>query len=122
MNDTLLISLGAILGANTRHWLGIWLAERVRTGFPHGTLIINLTGSLILGFLLTADFFAVAPRVRTMFAIGFLGAYTTFSTYTYESVSLMLSGQWLTGLANLLGSAALGAGAVGLGILLAQAI
>ncbi len=122
MEQFLLISLGAILGANARYWLGDWVSQRFGASFPYGTLLINLTGSLVLGlfFTLTTERFLVDPRWRTVVAIGFLGAYTTFSSYTYESVSLILAGQWTLGLVNLFGSAVLGAIAVTGGIALGR--
>ncbi len=122
MTDTLLVSLGAVVGANARYWLGAWLAKRWGTGFPYGTLVINLTGSLVLGFflMLTTERLLIDPRWRTVFAVGFLGAYTTFSTYTYESVSLIQAGRWELGLLNLLGGALLGALAAGAGMLLGR--
>lgn len=118
----LLISIGAILGANARYWVGDTVAQRFGASFPWGTLIINLTGSLVIGVFLTltTERFLVDPRWRTFFAIGFLGAYTTFSTYAYESVNLILTGQWLLGLLNLLGSTFLGALATVAGILLGR--
>ena len=124
MDKFLIISLGAILGANARYWLGGWAAERFGTSFPYGTLIINVSGSLVLGFLMTliTDRFLVDPRWRLLLAIGFLGAYTTFSTYTYESVTLITSGQVWLGLADLFGSSILGAAAVLVGILLGRAV
>jgi CrcB protein len=124
METFLIISLGAILGANARYWLGGWAAERFGTTFPYGTLIINVTGSLILGFFITlvTDRFMTDPRWRLLVAIGFLGAYTTFSTYTYESVNLILSGQVWMGLLDLFGSSILGAAAVTAGILLGRAL
>jgi len=124
METFLIISLGAILGANARYWVGGWAAERFGTTFPYGTLIINLTGSLILGFFITlvTDRFLMDPRWRLLVAIGFLGAYTTFSTYTYESVNLILSGQVWMGLLDLFGSSILGAAAVTAGILLGRAL
>ena len=124
MDKFLIISLGAILGANARYWLGGWAAERFGTSFPYGTLIINLSGSLVLGFFisLVTDRFLVDPRWRLLVAIGFLGAYTTFSTYTYESVNLILSGQVWVGLLDLFGSSILGAAAVTAGILLGRAL
>ncbi len=110
------------MGANARYWLGGWAAEKFGTTFPYGTLIINLTGSLILGFFITlaTDRFIVDPRWRLLIAIGFLGAYTTFSTYTYESANLILTGQIWTGLLNLFGSSLLGLLAVTTGILLGR--
>jgi fluoride exporter len=124
MDKFLLISLGAVLGANARYWLGGWAAGRFGTAFPYGTLIINLTGSLILGFFITlvTDRFLVDPRWRLLVAIGFLGAYTTFSTYTYESVNMLLNGQVGLGLLNLFGSSVLGAAAMLAGILLGKAV
>ncbi len=120
----LLISLGAILGANARYWLGGWAAEKFGASFPYGTLIINLSGSFILGFFLTliGERFIVDPAWRWLIAIGFLGSYTTFSTYTYESLTLLLSGQARLGWLNLLGSAFFGALASLGGILLGRAL
>lgn len=122
MRDVLFISLGAVLGANARYWLGGRLAEYWGSSFPYGTLVINLTGSLAIGFIMTlaTERFLMHPHWRTLLTIGFLSAYTTFSTYTYESVTLMLNGHWAPGLLNLLGSMLLGALAVGLGIWLGK--
>ncbi|PWH15949.1 MAG: fluoride efflux transporter CrcB [Anaerolineae bacterium] len=124
MTKFLLISLGAILGANARYWLGGWAAEKFGAAFPYGTLIINLTGSFVLGVFITliTDRFLVDPNWRLLIAIGFLGSYTTFSTYTYESVNLLLSGQPWLGLFNLFGSSIFGALAAIAGILLARAL
>jgi CrcB protein len=124
MDKFLIISIGAILGANARYWLGGWAAQRFGTAFPFGTLIINVTGSLVLGFFVTlvTDRFLVDPRWRLLVAIGFLGAYTTFSTYTYESMNMVLNGHVWLGLLNLLGSSLLGAAAVLAGILLGRAV
>lgn len=124
MEKFLLISTGAVLGANARYWLGVWCAEKWGTTFPYGTLLINLTGSLLLGFFMTlaTERFLLDPRWRFLIAIGFLGAYTTFSTYTYESYSLLAKGQWIAGLFNLLGSSLLGLLGVGLGVFLAKTI
>jgi fluoride exporter len=124
MEKFLIISLGAVLGANARYWLGGWVAERFGTTFPYGTLIINVTGSLVLGFFITlvTERFLVDPRWRLFVAIGFLGAYTTFSTYTYESMNLLLNGQIRLGLLNLFGSSVLGAAAMLAGILLGKAV
>jgi CrcB protein len=124
MDKFLLISAGAILGANARYWIGDWAAQRWGATFPTGTLIINLTGSFVLGFFMTlaTERLMLDPRWRLLFFVGFLGAYTTFSTYTYESFNLMFKGQWILGLANLFGSTILGVLAVGLGVYLGKAI
>lgn len=124
METFVLISTGAILGANLRYWIATWAGKHLGTTFPFGTLIINLTGSFILGFFMTlaVDRLLLDPRWRIFFAVGFLGAYTTFSSYTLESMNLILDNQWLLGLLNLFGSSFLGGVAVFLGIVLARAI
>jgi fluoride exporter len=124
MEKFLIISLGAILGANARYWLSSWVAQKFGTGFPYGTFIINFTGSLLIGLFLAlaADRLALDPRWRLLIAVGFLGAFTTFSTYAYESFNLLSEGQWLAGLANLFGSAFIGILAVSLGVLIGKAI
>ncbi len=120
----LIISLGALLGANLRYWLGGAIAQRWGTTFPLGTLVINLTGSLVLGFFTTliTERFLVDPRWRLFFAIGFLGSYTTFSTYTYESLNLLMNGSWLLGLLNLLGSSLLGILCAAVGVILGRMV
>ncbi len=124
METFLLISIGAILGANLRYWVGGWAANLFGTSFPYGNLIINLTGSFILGFFiaLTSERVFLDPRWRILVAIGLLGSYTTFSSYTLESINLITENQWIPGLFNLFGSAFLGGLAVLLGIFLARAI
>jgi fluoride exporter len=124
MEKFLLISAGAILGANARYWLGDWAAQKWGAAFPFGTLMVNLTGSLVLGFFMTlaTERFMLDPRWRLLFAVGFLGAYTTFSTYTYESFNLIFKGQWIPGLFNLFGSTILGVVAVGIGVYLGKSL
>ena len=124
MEKFLLISAGAILGANARFWLGDWAAQKWGSSFPFGTLLINVTGSLLLGLFMTlaTERFLIDPRWRFLFAVGFLGAYTTFSTFTYESFNLLFKGQWLPGLINLFGSTILGVIAVGLGVYLGKSL
>jgi CrcB protein len=118
MERFLLISFGAVLGANARYWIGDWAAQRWGATFPFGTLLINLTGSFLLGLFMTlaTERFMLDPRWRIFLAVGFLGAYTTFSTYTFESMTLITQGQWGLGLLDLFGSAILGGLAVILGI------
>ena len=124
MEKFLIISAGAVLGANARYLISDWAARKLGVGFPYGTFIINLTGSLLIGLFLTlaTERFVVDPRLRLFITIGFLGAYTTFSTYAYESFSLIYQGQWLAGMLNLMGSVLLGVAAVGAGIFLGKLI
>lgn len=118
----LVISLGGILGANARYLLGTWIAERYGTSFPYGTLVINISGSFVIGLFLTliAERFVLHPNWRLFFAVGFLGAYTTFSTFSYESVVLLQNGGWRLGLVNMVGSVMLGPMAVMMGMAVAR--
>ena len=122
MENFLLISVGAILGANTRYWVGDWAAQKWGAAFPFGTLLIYASGSFLLGLFMTlaTERLMLDPRWRLLLAVGFLGAYTTFSTYTYESFNLLYKGQWIPGLLNLLGSSLVGILAVGLGVYLGK--
>lgn len=124
LEKILLISAGAVLGANARYWLGDWISQKWGPTFPVGTLLINVTGSLVIGFFMTiaTERLMLDPRWRLFFSIGFLGAYTTFSTYAYESLSLILKGQWISGTINLIGSAVLGIVAALLGVYIGKSI
>lgn len=124
MERFLLISVGAIVGANLRYWVGDWVAQRLGASFPYGTLVVNLTGTLILGIFITlaAERFLWDPRWRVLVAIGFCGSYTTFSSYMLESVNLISSGQYATGLLNLFGSLILGVMVMFAGIMIGRMI
>ncbi|HSM25309.1 MAG TPA: fluoride efflux transporter CrcB [Anaerolineaceae bacterium] len=124
MEKILWISIGAVLGANLRYWIGDWAAQRFGSGFPYGTMIINLTGSFLLGFIVSVslEHLILDPRLRIFLTIGFLGSYTTFSTLAYESVTLISQGQWGLGIFNLLGSCLLGAIFAVLGIWLGKVL
>jgi len=124
MEKVLWISMGAVLGANLRYWVGDWAAQRFGSGFPYGTLLINLTGSFLLGLIISMSMenFIIDPRLRLLLTVGFLGSYTTFSTYAYESIALISQGQWGLGLFNLIGSSLLGALFAILGIWLGKVL
>lgn len=102
----LLIGLGGFVGANLRYWMTGWVAGRLGQTFPWGTLVINLSGSLLLAVFIgwSAQQVTLEPRVRMLVAIGFFGAYTTFSTYANESILLLESGDWLGTVSNVLGT------------------
>lgn len=117
------ISLGAIAGALSRYYLTLWLTQRLGTSFPYGTFVINLTGCLGMGFFSTLaleQIVVISPEARLLVATGFLGAYTTFSTYGLETMSLWRQQQ--VGNAGLYwaGSAVLGVISIQLGTLLAR--
>jgi CrcB protein len=107
--DWIHVGIGAFLGANARYWVGGWAAERFGTGFPYGTFLIYLSGSFVIGVL--AAFFAeraVPPSWRLFLMVGFLGGYTTFSSYSYEAMRLLEDGAYLLAAFYLFGSPIIG--------------
>lgn len=118
------IALGAVVGAIARYFLSGVIARHFSSAFPYGTLVINLTGSLVLGFFLvfSAERVLLDPRWRLLVAIGFCGSYTTFSSYAFESFALIEQGQWLMVGANVLASNALCLAAVLAGAALARGL
>lgn len=118
----LLIGLGGFLGANARFLVLSWAARLLGTNFPYGTLIANISGSFLLGIAIAIlhDRALLESPQRYFLLAGFLGAYTTFSTFTYESMQLFQQGAVLFGLLNVLGSVAIGLLAVFCGVLLGR--
>ena len=122
MKDVLWVGLGGFFGANARYVLGLWVTTRYGTAFPYGTLIVNLTGSFILGLIAgLLDGHLLAPAVRLSLAIGFVGAYTTFSTFTYETLRLIETGSLLLAGANVVGSVVAGLLAAVIGLAVGRA-
>jgi CrcB protein len=122
--DYLSVGVGGFLGANARYALGVWLGKQGGTAFPWATLLINVTGSLAIGLLLTilTEKLVVDPAWRLLLVVGFLGGYTTFSSYTFEALTLAAQGEWLPALGYVLGSNGIGLVAVYLGTVLAHAL
>ena len=118
------ISLGAIAGANSRYFLSRWVARNFSAEFPWGTLLINITGSLVLGFFMawTTERVLADPRWRLLIAIGFCGSYTTFSSYAVESMAYFEQGHWWFFAANVLGNNALCLASALAGIAIARAL
>ena len=118
--EYLVIGIGGFLGANARYLVAGWAAQRFGTTFPYGTFIINVSGSFILGLFLVVvqERTFIHPNYRLFFAVGFLGAYTTFSTFTYESLRLLQDGSILLGLTNIFASVVVGLLGVVLGVVL----
>ena len=118
----LAIAAGAVLGANLRFVVTEWAALHVARDFPFGTLIVNVSGAFVIGVFLglLASRPGVSSLWRLFFATGFLGGYTTFSSYAWEVLQLAEGGAWLRTLAYVGGSNGLGLLGVWLGATLAR--
>ena len=89
------VAAGGALGSTTRYLIGTAIQERAGPGFPLGTLVVNVTGSLLLGFLIRYALggATISPELRLFLTTGFCGGYTTFSTFSYETVRLFEDGE-----------------------------
>ncbi len=117
------VGFGGFVGANARYIIANLARRLFGVAFPYGTFFINVSGSFLLGVILAALGERALPygeEVRLAAAVGFLGAYTTFSTFEYECHALFEDGEWMLALVNLLGSLFIGLVAVRLGIVLAR--
>jgi len=119
-----LIGLGGFAGAVARYLVDGAVAERTGAGFPWGTMAVNLSGSFVLGllFALSAERAILPADIRGPVLIGFIGAYTTFSTWMLESWRLIENGSYLPAMANLGGSVVLGLLATVAGLAIGRAI
>ena len=124
MMSLLLIGLGGFAGAISRYLVDGFVTDRTAGAFPWGTMAVNLSGSFVLGllFAMTAERAILPADIRTPVMIGFIGAYTTFSTFMLESWVLIENGSYLPAVANLGGSVLLGLAAVLAGLTLGRAI
>lgn len=105
----LVVALGGAFGAMARYGLSGWVQGFMNTTFPLGTLVVNVVGSFLLGFALyLLESTAPTTEVRSFVTIGFLGAFTTFSTFSYEAVVLLQGGEWTRGGLYVGGSLVLG--------------
>jgi fluoride exporter len=122
MNNLIVITLGGALGALSRYGLGLWITNKWNQGFPIHTFIINITGAFLLGFLniLFVEKLALSPLWRLGIGVGFLGAFTTFSTFGYEVFTLMESGNYTTAISYTVLSIVFGFLGVALGVGLAR--
>lgn len=117
------ISLGAIVGALSRYYLGLWFNQLFGTGFPYSTLIINISGCFVMGFfttLLIGPLRTISVDARLLVTTGFLGSYTTFSTYELDTAKLLQEGNLEIGLFYWFSSAVLGMVCFQLGIICAN--
>ena len=115
----LYIATGGAVGAVARYGLAGWVQNRAGFQFPWGTLSVNLVGSLLLGIALGwLDASTVTPPVRAAITIGLLGSFTTFSTFSFETLALLQDAEWRKALGYMLGSVILGIAAVYVGMVL----
>jgi CrcB protein len=117
------LAVGGVLGTLARYGLAGWVHTWAGTAFPWGTFVVNALGSFLLGFALRgSDAAALSPEVRALLTTGFCGAFTTFSTLSWETVALLQAGAWGRAGAYSLGSLGLGLAAVWAGLSLAPVV
>ncbi|MGI6606817.1 MAG: fluoride efflux transporter CrcB [Peptococcia bacterium] len=116
------IALGGALGALGRYGLSTWIANRGNDPFPWGTFVVNILGCFLLGliYVLGTEKLLINPQVRSMITVGFLGAFTTFSTFSLETVNLLRNGEVIMAMLYVFGSITVGLIGVWLGILVAN--
>ena len=124
MNDFLVISAGAILGANGRWVISRYAARILGPVFPYGTLFINVSGSFVVGFFMiwASERVLLDPRWRLLVVVGFCGAFTTFSSFAFETMAYFEQGQFLMMLGNFLSNNLLCLGAVLAGMAAARSV
>jgi fluoride exporter len=124
LNDFLVISAGAILGANARWVISRYAARILGPVYPYGTLFINVTGSFVVGFFMiwASERVLLDPRWRLLVVVGFCGAFTTFSSFAFETMAYFQQGQWLMLLANFFSNNLLCLGAALAAMALARAL
>lgn len=124
MTNILVIGIGGFAGAVSRYAVALWIGERWGRSFPLGTLAVNVSGCFLIGLLMTLllERYMVDPAWRSFLVIGFLGAYTTFSTFEYETGGLLGDGELLYAMLNVVMSVVLGFTALKLGEVLARVL
>ena len=122
MQKYLMIALGGALGSIARYWVGTTVTNRMGLKFPYGTFLINITACVIIGFSLTSlgERAEISPAWRFLIPIGFVGAYSTFSTYEWETLSNLRAGAFLIASLYAFGSLIVGLFAVWFGSRIAE--
>ena len=124
ISDFLVISIGAIFGANARWVISRFAARIMSPVFPYGTLFINVSGSFVVGFFMiwSSERVLLDPRWRLLVVVGFCGAFTTFSSFAFETMAYFQQGQWIMMLANFISNNLLCLGAALAGMAVARAV
>lgn len=102
------ICAGGALGTGARYLVGVWAAQALGTGFPYGTLIVNTAGSFLISLVmyLSIDAGTLSLPLRMFLATGFMGGFTTYSSFNYETIKLLQSGAWGVAALNVLATLA----------------
>lgn len=122
MQKYLFIAVGGALGSIARYWVGSTIAGRMGTRFPYGTFVINITACIIIGFSLAflGRRSEISPAWRFFIPVGFVGAYSTFSTFEWETFSTLQAGAFLIAALYVVLSFILGLAGVWCGVLIAR--
>lgn len=124
MFRSFLVFIGGGIGAVFRYLLSGWVYKIIGTDFPYGTLAVNVIGCFVIGLFLTMaeDKFLISPSFRIFFAIGILGGFTTFSTFSFETIELLKDGAFAIGLLNITASIVIGLTATWVGTIVGRII
>jgi CrcB protein len=124
VTEFLTISVGAVVGANARWIISRFLARSLGPVFPYGTLLINVTGSFIVGFFMiwASERVLLDPRWRLLVVVGFCGSFTTFSSFAFETIAYFEQGQWMLMFTNFASNNLLCLGAALAGMAVARAL
>jgi CrcB protein len=124
MNKYWIVGLGGFAGAVARFWLGTYISNRLGTRFPYGTFVINISGSFLVGLIATilANKTHLNANWRYLIPIGFIGAYTTFSTFELETFQSLSEGASLIAFLNVCLSVLVGFIAVWLGVIAGRSL
>jgi CrcB protein len=120
------VGVGSALGGMGRFWLSGWVAQRFGESFPLGTLIVNVTGSLLIGFLdgvgTSEGRVLLPPATRQFLMVGIMGGYTTFSSFSLQTMKLLQDGQWFYAAMNVVASVLLCLAGTWIGILAGRSL
>jgi fluoride exporter len=124
MTKYLIVALGGGVGSMLRFWAGGYVGARLGTRFPYGTFVINITASFLIGFIMTllAERTHWSPNWRYLIPIGFLGGYSTFSSFEYETFRVFQDGEFLIAGINIALSVAVGFFSVWVGVITGRTI